>query len=302
MGIKSTIRVLCILASVAAVAGAVSACSGSASSGGTSSASTHISVLQEIQQSGELKVGLAAYSTQIIQNPKTGAWSGIQVDPLEAWAKLLGVKFVPVATSWTNIVAGLQAGDYEIATGLNTTSQRAVSIDFSIPDAEDTGIFAIDTKKVGDPTWAQLDVPSHTVCGIVGGAFTLALANDSFLKMKLLTLPSEQDCQLAIESGRAQAYMDSWYGQPLWAKSDPDIKLLFSPTPVAVLPGAYGLPAWATTHDLQAFNTFLTNYIDDGQYTATEQKYGGVADPFDYTIGPWPTWATQEAQGIFTVP
>src|SRR5215472_14428540 len=72
------------------------------------------SLLKEIHDKGELRVGLALAEPHQFKDAGTGEWKGIAVDMMKDWAKILGVKFVPVDTSWDTMIPGLEAGKYDI--------------------------------------------------------------------------------------------------------------------------------------------------------------------------------------------
>src|SRR5712692_822735 len=53
------------------------------------------SLIKEIQQRGELRVGYATADPHQFKDSSTGQWKGIAVDIMDEWAKELGVKHVP---------------------------------------------------------------------------------------------------------------------------------------------------------------------------------------------------------------
>src|ERR1700745_1507223 len=114
------------------------------------------SLIKEIQQRGELRVGYATADPHQFKDSTTGQWKGIAVDLMEDWAKELGVKRVPVDTSWDAMVAGLQAGKYDVAAALNRRPARALVVTFSAPYMFDTGTFAVNRGKGKGTTFAQL--------------------------------------------------------------------------------------------------------------------------------------------------
>ena len=59
------------------------------------------SLIKEIQQRGELRVGYArSRPTRRSRTPPAAQWKGIAVELMEEWAKELDVKHVAVDTSW----------------------------------------------------------------------------------------------------------------------------------------------------------------------------------------------------------
>src|SRR5262249_6076635 len=117
------------------------------------------SLLKEIHDKGELRVGLALAEPHQFKDPASGEWEGIAVDMMKDWAKVLGVKFVPVDTSWDTMIPGLQASKYDIASALNRRPARALVVTFSIPYINDLGVFAVHKDKSKAHTWADINKP-----------------------------------------------------------------------------------------------------------------------------------------------
>ena len=108
---------------VSAVAGYVGGRIGSSSSSGQ--ASSEENLLAGMQARGELRVGVAPDPLSLVQ--ANGTWTGPDLVPLEDLATTMKVKFTPVETSWDNMVAGLQASQYDFAADLEATTARALS-------------------------------------------------------------------------------------------------------------------------------------------------------------------------------
>ena len=106
------------------------------------------SLIKEIQQRGELRVGYALADPHAIKDSASGQWKGIAVEVMEEWAKELNVKHVAVDTSWDAMIAGLQAGKYDVAAALNRRPARALVVTFSMPYMSDIGTFAMNRDKV----------------------------------------------------------------------------------------------------------------------------------------------------------
>lgn len=68
-----------------------------------------------------------------MRDPATGDYSGFYADLCREFADVLKVKPEFVDTTWDNIVAGLQAGKWDVSLALNRTPARAMAVQFSIP-------------------------------------------------------------------------------------------------------------------------------------------------------------------------
>src|SRR5262245_64038956 len=119
-----------IVSSLSAVVGAAALL---ALVAGTAPAQDHKSLIKEIQQRGELRVGYATADPHSFKDSTSGQWKGIAVDIMEGWAQELGVTHVAVDTSWAAMIAGLQAGRSAVGAALNRRPARAIAVTFSVP-------------------------------------------------------------------------------------------------------------------------------------------------------------------------
>jgi len=91
---------------------------------------SHAQTLQKVKQSGELRIGVAAGDPWYYRDPVSGQWTGVGVLVGEQIAKNLGVKMVPVETTWGNSIAGLQSGQIDVMFVLDATDERKRAVDF----------------------------------------------------------------------------------------------------------------------------------------------------------------------------
>jgi polar amino acid transport system substrate-binding protein len=89
--------------------------------------------LAKIKAAGVIRVGIAADPPYTFQDPN-GDWKSFIPELVRKLGPYLGVKIEFVGTTWTTIVAGLQADKYDIiGASINATPERAKAIDFTIP-------------------------------------------------------------------------------------------------------------------------------------------------------------------------
>ena len=91
------------------------------------------STWQQIKQRGELRIGVTPGEPWFFKDPASGNWSGIGYAMGQQVAKDLGVKLVPVETTWGNAVAAVQANQIDVMFVLDATDERKKAVDF--PDA-----------------------------------------------------------------------------------------------------------------------------------------------------------------------
>jgi polar amino acid transport system substrate-binding protein len=79
---------------------------------------------QQIKQKGELRIGVTPGEPWFFKDPGSGAWSGIGYAMGQQVAKDLGVKLVPVETTWGNSIAAIQANQIDVMFVLDATDER----------------------------------------------------------------------------------------------------------------------------------------------------------------------------------
>src|SRR5438046_7753924 len=137
---------------------------------GTTMAQQPTSTWQQIKQRGELRIGVTPGEPWYFKDPATGQWSGIGYRMGQQVAKDLGVKLVPVETTWGNAVAAIQANQIDVMFVLDGTEERKKAVDF--PDAPffwyAEGVLVRDGLQA--KTWADLDRENVKIAGTLGTA------------------------------------------------------------------------------------------------------------------------------------
>ena len=88
--------------------------------------------IDRIRKDGKLRAGVAIAWPWLGQDPKTGKYIGAAADLGEAIAQKLGVPIEYIPSGWDVIIAGLQAGQFELALApLFATPKRMAVIDFA---------------------------------------------------------------------------------------------------------------------------------------------------------------------------
>jgi len=168
------------------------------------SAAPHAQTLEKVRQTGALRIGVAAGDPWYYRDPTSGQWSGVGVLVGEAIAKHLGVKLVPVETTWGNSVAGLQSGQFDIMFVLDATEERKRAIDF--PDAPllwyAQGILARDGLVAQD--WEDLNMPEIRV-GVALGTATDRDLTRRLPKARIERFTNTDETVAAFNAGRVDA-------------------------------------------------------------------------------------------------
>src|SRR5690348_6769020 len=121
------------------------------------------SLISKIQARGSLRVGVDQGKPLVFKDPSSGNWQGIFVDVVQRWADTMKVKLEPVPTTWGNMVAGLQADQFDVAVALNPTPARSLAVIFSEPLISEIGAFAV-LKDSNLQRWEDINTNAHTVC------------------------------------------------------------------------------------------------------------------------------------------
>lgn len=181
-------------------------------SSATVSAQTAEGYWQGVQKAGALRCGAAVAPPYIMRDPATGTYSGFFADLCRELAEVLKVKPEFVDTTWDNIVAGLQAGKWNVSLALNRTPARAMAVQFSIPAMEYQISLAYNKSNpkipAGAASVAQLDKKEVTLAVMSGTAqdkaITAAIKNATILR-----LPGNDETRLAVVSRRADILVDA---------------------------------------------------------------------------------------------
>lgn len=137
---RKFVRIVRLAAITALVAVGITACSG----GGQGSADatnaqprSSRSKLDEILEAGVLRVGTPGdFNPMTYINPDTGEYEGYYIDVAKDFAADMGVEVEWVATTWRDIVSGIAADRYDIATGASYNMGRATQGAFTLPIAQ----------------------------------------------------------------------------------------------------------------------------------------------------------------------
>lgn len=223
---------------------------------------------QTVQASGVLRCGAAVAPPYVMRDPATGEYSGFFADLCREFAETLAVQPEFVDTTWDNIVAGLQAGKWDVSLALNRTPARAMAVQFSIPAMEYQISLAYDKENpkvpAGATSVADIDVEGVTLAVMSGTAQDKAISA-AVTKATVLRLPSNDETRLALISKRADILVDANDTNQLFTRSNPDWAVALNPEPALAKQGvAFGLPLGLSAADVEVVNIFLEERVATG--------------------------------------
>jgi polar amino acid transport system substrate-binding protein len=223
---------------------------------------------QGVQKAGTLRCGAAVAPPYVMRDPASGEYSGFYADLCRELADVLKVKPQFVDTTWDNIVAGLQAGKWDVSLALNRTAPRAMAVQFSIPAMEYQISLAYNKNNpkipAGAKSVADIDKEGVTLAVMSGSAQDKAISA-AVKKATVLRLPGNDETRLAVVSKRADILVDASDTNLLFTQSNPDWAVAMNPTPALAKQGvAFGLPRQLSAADVEVVNIFLEERVATG--------------------------------------
>jgi len=133
---------------------------------GLAQAQAQTSALDAIRARGTIRIGTTGdYAPYSFRDLDSGGFKGFDIDVAHRLAADLGVKLELVQATWPTLMAGLQAGKYDIvASGVTVTPERAEAAAFSTPYLHPRFVPIIRKRDAGRfKTLADIDQPGVTV-------------------------------------------------------------------------------------------------------------------------------------------
>ena len=163
--------------------------------------------LERIRTSGVLKVPvMVGEEPGYVKDPKTGEWGGFYVEWAKDIADVLGVKMVPVETTWGNIAADFQANKINIAFGLNPNPKRGLVVDYlTVPLFTDAWAI-VAQKDFNKSSWNELNDPSVRL--VVQKGSTMQVVAQALTPKAKITVVEERPLGiLELKAHRADAML-----------------------------------------------------------------------------------------------
>ena len=124
-----------LCAALAGTTGLLAACAGGSGSGASSSQSTS-DLLEAIKSVGKIRIGVEGTYRPYTYHAASGKLAGFEYDIAETLAKDMGVSAEFIETPWDSLIAGVDAGRYDIVlNNVAPTEERKKKYDFSVPYA-----------------------------------------------------------------------------------------------------------------------------------------------------------------------
>jgi len=106
---------------------------GMASAGKTGKKLSEESIIESIQKTGVIRVGMSTFVPWAMKN-KQGKLIGFEIDIARKLAEDMGVKIEFIPTNWSGIIPALLTGKFDVIIGgMGITPQRNLKVNFTIP-------------------------------------------------------------------------------------------------------------------------------------------------------------------------
>jgi polar amino acid transport system substrate-binding protein len=166
--------------------------------------------LQEIRDSGTLKVGVAKVIPWVMTDAD-GALIGSEIDIATLLASDLGVEEKVSVLMWTQLIPILQSGDIDvIISGMAITPSRALMVDFTNPYG-DSPVSLLARRD--SPAAKASDVPAmnqeNTKIGATRGTLSADIAHQQFYSAQVMEFPSLAALFSELEAGHIDAIVSS---------------------------------------------------------------------------------------------
>ncbi len=245
---------------------------------GTANAQERENLWQDVQERGTLRVGVAEAPPLMVRDPASGEWSGYFIDVMDGFAASIDVEVEIVETTWGNMVAGVQAGRWDISSGLNRNPQRALALNYSIPiwSYEIGLLYDTNNPKISaDMTsLADFDVEGMTIAVMQGAAGDLSVS-PQIENARILRLDGANEGRLAIIAKRADVFATDSDIHRITVAQNPDWAVQILPNPAIAKQGiAFGLRNSVPLEDIQVLDIYLEEQIATG---AVQRLYEAAA-------------------------
>lgn len=230
-----------------------------------------------VKKEGVLRCGAAVAPPYVMRDPKTGAYSGFFADLCRDFAQnVLKVKVQFVDTTWDSIVAGLQAGKWDLSMALNNTPERARAVSFSsgVSNYEVSFVYNKSNPKLSGQlsSIGDIDKPGLTLAVMSGTAQDKALSA-AVKQAKVMRLPGADETRLALTSKRADVLVDASDTNWLFVEANKDWAVAFTPNPpLAKQEVAFGLRKDTAQVDIAELNTYIKSNVAAGTVNSLINK------------------------------
>ena len=231
-----------------------------------------VSALNDIKKNGKLRIGWAVWFPYAYKDSKTKELSGLSIDLGNEMGKALGVEVEWVEDSWATLIAGLQAGKFDVNLPMGITLNRAVAVTYASPFIQYSEGLMVPKKDAGKyKNWRELDVKGMKITTTLGsttdGFLTKALVNAELVRAKDGATSVAQ-----VLTGRADAWANGYGAFKKIKQERDDLAVVPGPT-MAAVPVAF-VVRQGDYHRRDWINYFIRDEVKTGALDRMVEKHG----------------------------
>lgn len=235
-------------------------------------------LIREIKSRGTFRVGMAESPPWQAPNPQTGQYEGFNVDLAKRVADIMGVKLEIVPATWSTLVPGLEAKQYDaVFANLFATPQRALVVNFTEPYST-YGFHIVVNANAKARSIPDLNSPDVTFVGM-SGTVEESYPKEMFPQAKVRGIATDNPATWIgeVASGQADAaFLDPGTLRILRARNPNLERRLRILNAEDALVKPVGL-AYAVrpddNHLLQFLNTFVRDFVRNGEHVTLRDKW-----------------------------
>ena len=230
-------------------------------------------LLSQIQERGKLIIATEGdWSPWTYHDETTGELTGLEYEIGTLIAEALGVEAEFQETAWDSILAGVDAGRFDIAcNGVGYTTERAEKYSFTEPYVYTHKVLAV--RSDNEEIKSIDDLPGHTTANSASSTYG-ALAESLGATVTYVT--TMQESLALVEQGRVDATLNAQVSIVDYQNQHPEANIKI----VDILPGdpvAYPIRKGEDTESfVAAVNEILAQAKADGRLAAISEKYFGL--------------------------
>lgn len=237
----------------------------------SAAASAADSTWDQIHETKQLRLGVAPGDPWYYKDPISGKWTGVGYKLGEKIAADLGVKLVPVETTYGNVAAAIQANQIDLLLVLDATAERKKALAF--PEAPllwyKQGVLVKDGIKAD--SWDDLNRPDVRI-GVTLGSSTDRDLTQRLPKAQIQRFANTDETVAAFMSKRIDGFA---FYHPALAIALSHIRTgnLVVPTPVVQLSSSIGLRKESDPRFLNYINQEVIKLNASGEVQKTFSEY-----------------------------
>lgn len=221
------------------------------------------SVIEDIKKRGAIKIGLSIFKPWSMRD-KNGELIGFELDVGQKLADDMGVDAEFIPTAWDGIIPSLVGGKFDvIISGMTTTAQRNLTINFTNPYAYSGVTILANTKMTADFNAIEDYNNPDVIFAARRGATPAAMIPEMFPLAQLLLFDEDGASTQEVLNGKAHATMASEPTPSSEARRYPDVLNVPFDTAFSATGEAFGLRK-GDPDALNYFNNWINIHTRNG--------------------------------------